>query len=126
MKPKKLIYESQKEVHDLIIRKLKAYLKDIKEAYLIGSLTEGKFGKYIKKYEGFYGSDIDIVIIPIEINTKWKYKGEFYNWHKKYNAGIIKVKNIEHPINFMVPSNNNIDLFWKNAKELNWKVEKLK
>ncbi|MEK6889488.1 MAG: hypothetical protein AABW80_05270 [Nanoarchaeota archaeon] len=126
MKPEKTIYADQKEIHDLIIDKLKPYLKNVKEAYLIGSLSEGKFGQYIEKYEGFYGSDIDVVIIPIKILSEWKYEGEFYNWHKRYNAGIIKIKDIEHPINFMIPFNNNLDLFWQKAKELKWKVEKLK
>lgn len=126
MKPKKILYENQTEVRNSIIEKLKPYLKKIKEAYLIGSLSEGKFGRYIEKFEGFYGSDIDVVIMPAKIEKEWKYEGEFYNWHKKYMAGTIKIENIEHPINFMVPLNNDIELFWQRVKELNWKVERLK
>ncbi len=38
----------------------------------------------------------------------------------------IKFNNISHPINFMIPFYNNIGLFWEKAKQLNWKVEKIK
>lgn len=127
MKPEKIIYKNQKEVHDLIIKELKSkYFKYLKEAYLIGSLANGNFGRYKEKYEKYLGSDIDVVIIPLKINKKWLYEGEFYNWHKKYNAGFIKVKEIKHPINFMIPFEHDINLLFKKAKELNWKVEKLK
>lgn len=126
-KPNKIIYENQKEVHDFITNELKLkYLKEVKEAYLIGSLANGNFGKYAEEYEGYLGSDIDIVVIPIKIDSAWKYEGEFYNWHKRYTIGQIIVNKITHPISFMVPFDNKIELFWKNAKQLNWKVEKLK
>lgn len=125
MKPVKIIYENQEEIHNNIIRKLKPYLIDLKEAYLVGSLAEGKFGQYAEEYEGYKGSDIDIVAIPIKIHIKWQYQGDFYGWHKKYQLDTIKIKEIEHPVNFMVPFNNNIDLFWQKVKELNWKVERL-
>lgn len=127
MKPQKIVYKNQKQIHNRIIKKIKSnFLKNIKEAYLIGSLASEKFGKYVKKYEGYNGSDIDIVIIPKKMSKKWKYKGKFFNWHKAYTVGIVKVKDISHPINFMIPSRNNLNLFWKKASDLNWKVEKLK
>lgn len=127
MKPEKIIYKNQEEIHDLIIKELKSeYFKYVKEAYLIGSLANGNFGRYKEKYEGYSGSDIDLVVILPKINKKWQYEGEFYNWHKKYKAGVIKIKEIEHPVNFMIPFNQNINLFFEKAKELNWKVERLK
>ncbi len=127
MKPNKIVYENQKEIHDFIINKLKSScLKYVKEAYLIGSLADGKFGKYKEEYEGQLGSDIDVVAIPMKIKSNWKYQGDFYNWHKKYDVEKIKIKNIQHSISFMLPFNENINLFWKIAKQLNWKVEKLK
>src|SRR3989344_5300588 len=99
-KPKKIIYENQKEVHDMVIDKIKKeYLHEIKEAYLIGSLASGKFGKYEEKFEGYFGSDIDLVVLPKSIiPKKWKYPGEFYNWHNRYLAGEIKIKETFHPI----------------------------
>ncbi|MBI3334056.1 hypothetical protein HYZ97_01075 [Candidatus Pacearchaeota archaeon] len=77
MKPEKTIYKNQKEIHDSIINKLKPYLEYAKEAYLIGSLLEGKFGIYAEEHEGYYGSDIDVVIIPIEIQKDGHMKGTF-------------------------------------------------
>ena len=127
MKPEKIVYENQQKVHDLIIKKLKLkHLANLKEAYLIGSLANGNFGRYLKPYEGFLGSDIDVVALPVEIPKKWKYGGEFYNWHKKYYGGKIIIQKIPHPINFMVPFNQDISLFFQKVKELNWKVERLK
>src|SRR3990167_631229 len=107
MKPKKITYENQKEVHNLIVKELKSkYLNNAKEAYLIGSLTNGNFGIYDEIYEGYFGSDIDIVIIPLKISKNWKYLGDFYNWHKKYYGGEIKISKTTPPINFMIPFNN--------------------
>jgi predicted nucleotidyltransferase len=127
MKPQKTIYPNQEEIHELIINKIKKdLLKETNEAYLIGSLAEGKFGFYDERYEGYFGSDIDLVVISEKINPSWKYEGEFYGWHKKYFGGEIKIKKISHPISLMVPFNTDISLFWQKAKELNWKVEKLK
>lgn len=126
-RPEKTIYQNQKEVHDFIIDKLESeQLKNAKEAYLIGSLAEGKFGKYVEEYEGYFGSDIDLVVIPSTIPKEWKYEGDFYNWHKRYFGGIIIYNGISHPIHIQIPFDNNIELFYKKAKELNWKIEKLK
>ena len=127
MKPEKTIYENQKEIHEKIVSKIKRnYLKYMKELYLIGSLVDGKFGKYAEQYEGYYGSDVDLVGIPITIPKEWKYEGEFYNWNTKYTLGEVKIKKTVHPIIFQVPFNQNIELFWEKVKELNWQVEKLK
>src|SRR3989344_2476801 len=103
MKPLKIVYKNQKEVHDYIIEKTKYLLKEVKEAYLIGSLASGCFGRYVEEY-----------------------KGEFHNWYKSYNVREINIENTAHPVNLMVPFNEDIQLFWNKAKELNWKVEKLK
>lgn len=127
IKPDKIIYKNQEEIHDLIIKELKSkYFKYVKEAYLIGSLVNGNFGRYKEKYEGYFGSDIDIVAIPLKINKKWQYEGEFYNWYKRYLIGIIKIDKITHPIHLLIPFNQDISLFHKKAGELKWKVEKLK
>jgi len=127
IKPNKIVYENQKEIHDLIVRELKSkYFNGVKEAYLIGSLVNGNFGKYAEKHEGYYGSDVDVVIIPAEIQKSWKYEGDFYDWHKRYLAGEIIINRTAHPINFMVPFNSDINLFSQKVKELNWKVEELK
>ena len=64
-KPDKIIYKNQKIIYDLIIKNLKSnYLDDIKEAYIMGSLANGNFGRYKKRFEGYFGSDIDLVVIP--------------------------------------------------------------
>lgn len=127
IKPNKTPYKNQKEIHDKIILELKSkFTNNIKEAYLTGSLASGNFGIYKEEFDGFLGSDIDIVAIVDIVPKTWKYEGEFYDWHKKYFAGIIKIKNIEHPIKVMVPFDNHISLFWKKIKELNMKYEKLK
>ncbi|HIJ13587.1 nucleotidyltransferase domain-containing protein [Candidatus Pacearchaeota archaeon] len=127
MKPLKIVYKNQKEVHDYIIEKTKYLLKEVKEAYLIGSLASGCFGRYVEEYEGYLGSDIDLVVLPRdEIPKDWRYKGEFHNWYKSYNVREINIENTAHPVNLMVPFNEDIQLFWNKAKELNWKVEKLK
>ncbi len=128
MKPNKTIYSNQKEVHDFMIKKIKEdYLKKYFKVYLIGSLASKTFGKYDKEYERYLGSDIDLVVIPkSNLSSKLKYKGEFHNWHKAYFGGIIKFKETEHPVNFIVPFKQSLSLFLKKAKELNWKVERLK
>jgi len=126
-KPDKIVYKNQKKIHDLIIKNLKSnYLDNIKEAYIIGSLVNGNFGRYKKRFEGHFGSDIDLVVIPKKINNKWQFLGDFYNWHKKYNVGIIKINKITHPINLMIPFKNNMRTFFKKSKQLNWKMEKIK
>lgn len=127
MKPKKIPYNNQQEIKELITQKLKVkYLKNVKKAFLIGSLANGNFGVYEEIHEGHLGSDIDIVIIPLKIEKNWKYKGEFYGWHKGYHAGEIRISKVAHPINIIVPLSNDIKIFFKKAKELNWKMEKLK
>ena len=127
MKPQKIVYKKQLLIHNNIIKGLKnKFLKDIKEVYLVGSLANGNFGRYIRKYKGYYGSDIDLVVIPNKIPKNWNYEGVFYNWHKRYNGGTIKIKDIEHPINFMIPFKLNINIFWKKVRDFQWKVEKIK
>ena len=102
-KPDKIVYKNQKKIHDLIIKNLKSnYLDNIKEAYIIGSLVNGNFGRYKKRFEGHFGSDIDLVVIPKKINK------------------------ITHPINLMIPFKNNMRTFFKKSKQLNWKMEKIK
>ncbi len=126
-KPKKTIYKNQKEIKELIINELKSkYFDNVKEAYLIGSLATENFGRYEEIYEGYFGSDIDVVIIPIRINEEWKYEGESHDWHKIYHVGEITIDEIIHPIKFMIPFNEDITLLFQKAKELNWKVERLK
>jgi hypothetical protein len=124
---KKTIYPNQEEIRKKIIKTLqKEYLSNIKEAFIIGSLSTGQFGVYNQKKEGYFGSDIDLVALPIKIKKSWKYEGEFHNWHKRYHAGNIKIKGIEHPINLLVPFDNNMNIFWDQVKKLNWNPIKIK
>ena len=126
-KPNKTPYKNQKEIYNTIISKIKKdYLKNMQQVYLIGSLASGSFGKYEKRYEGYLGSDIDNVALPKKIRKKWAYEGEFYNWHKRYHIGEIKIRNVIHPINLMVPLKRNFKDLWLFAKKLNWVVIKLK
>ena len=119
----KIIYPNQKEIHDKIIRILKEkYLNNFGEAYLIGSLASGKFGKY----ENQEVSDIDIVAIPNKINKKWIYEGEFHEWHKRYQIGEIEIENNLHPISLLIPLKDNFKDLFRLGKELNWKIEKIK
>ena len=126
-KPKKTIYKNQKEVYKFIIEKVKNNLKNVSKAYLIGSLSTGQFGVYEKEYEGYLGSDVDLVIIPkSKISKQWKYEGEFHNWHKRYYIDEIEFNKIKHPINFMIPFKHDINLFQKIAKEQKWRPLRLK
>jgi|SRR3989344_5723978 len=124
IKSGKIMYKNQKEIHNFIISELRSkYFDKVKEAYLIGSLANENFGKY---KDSDQVSDIDVVIIPTEIPSEWKYEGEFYGWHKRYNIGKIKIKDTSHPISFIIPFEQKIKLFFEKTKELNWKIEKLK
>ena len=126
-KPHKTSYKNQKEICNIIISKIKNnYLKDMQQAYLIGSLASGSFGKYKKEYGGYSGSDVDIVALLKKIRKEWVYEGEFYNWHKRYYIGEINIENVTHPINLMVPLKRNFEDLWLLAKKLNWVVIKLK
>ncbi len=126
MKPKKILYQDQEKIRKEILTEIKEKkLQTITEAYLIGSLAEGTFGIYEQEYEGQTGSDIDIVALPLTIPPTWKNEGEGYGWHTRYRGDIIRVENNEHHINVMVPFQNNIGLFWKIAKELEWRCIKL-
>jgi len=126
-KPNKIPYKNQKEIYGIIISKIKNnYLKDMQQAYLIGSLASGSFGKYEKEYEGYLGSDVDIVALPKKIKEEWVYEGEFHNWHKRYHIGEINIENVIHPINLMAPLKENFEDLWLLAKKLNWIVIKLK
>ena len=117
MKSAKIVYENQQEIKKFIIQELKSkYFDDVKEAYLIGSLATGNFGRYAEEYEGYHGSDLDIVVIPIKINEKWRYEGESHDWHKIYNVGEITIDKIIHPIKFMIPFNEDINLLFQKAK----------
>ncbi|MDP3881677.1 MAG: hypothetical protein Q8Q31_02245 [Nanoarchaeota archaeon] len=127
MKSAKIVYENQEEIKKFIIQESKSkYLEDVKEAYLIGSLTTGNFGRYPEVYEGYFGSDLDVVVVPIKINSNWKYEGESHDWSKIYRVGEITIEKIVHPVKFMIPFNDNIHLLFEKAEELNWKVERLK
>src|SRR3989338_8840421 len=127
-KPNKKIYQNQKEIHNLIIKQLKmGLLKKISKADLIGSLAQDSVGIEESEYEGYLGSDIDLVVLTNkDIPKSWKYEGDFYDWHKKYNAGVIVFKGIKHPITILIPFKQDMSLFWKKAKELNWCVERFK
>ena len=127
-KPNKIIYKNQKKIHDRVVKFINSKLtKDVKEAYLIGSITKGEFGKYTKKYEGREGSDIDLVVMPEDkIPSDWKYLNTEKIWWKLYQAGHIEINGIQHRLDIMVVKEGKEDYLEKRAKELNWKVEKIK
>lgn len=127
-KPNKIIYENQKEVYNTILETLKRnLLNQVSEAYVIGSLSKGQFGVYEEEFHCSLGSDIDLVAFPNDkIPENWKQEKSKHNWYSKYSSGFIKIEKTNHPIEIMIPFERDLKTFWEKAKELNWKVNKIK
>ncbi len=104
-KPKKVIYENQKEVLSKILKFIKSILdENIKEAYLFGSASRGEFGKYIENYNGHEGSDIDIIVFVRNEKSlgNWKYLNTEKSFWKLYEAGKIEINGILHKVDALV------------------------
>ncbi len=126
-KPKKIIYGNQKEIHNFIFSYLQLILANIKcEAYLVGSSTTCKFGKYNEPYEGEGGSDMDLVIFLKEIPLTWNKLNIERNWWELYRIGELKIDNTIHFVNAMVVKKGMRDIAMKKFKELKWNVEEIK
>ncbi|MCK4997094.1 hypothetical protein KAS08_02215 [Candidatus Pacearchaeota archaeon] len=126
-KPKKVIYENQEVVHNIIFTYVKSILNDINcEAYLVGSSTTGKFGRYEESYEGESGSDIDLVIFLKEIPNGWEELNVKRDWWSLYRAGELEIEHTIHFVNAMVVKTGMRDVAMQKFKELKWNVEKIK
>jgi|SRR3989344_1329868 len=128
IKPKKTEYTNQKEIFEIVLKEIKKkYLKLFSRAYVMGSLVSGKFGIYEKEYEGYLGSDIDIIGIPKDCLPKnWKYKGICHDWHHAYQIGVIEIKGIKHPINLIIPIKHDLKLLFDKTKELKKEIIRIK
>jgi len=105
MEKEKIIYDDQEKVLEKVILFLKSsFNEDVMEAYLFGSIAEKRFGKYIKKYKGHNGSDIDLVIFLAEENIpkNWKYLNTEKSWWKLYRGGKIEINGTIHKIDVLV------------------------
>lgn len=127
-KPKKTVYPNQEKIYKKIIDILKnKYLPKFSKVYLTGSVASKTFGKYESEYEGYMGSDVDIMgVLKVKIPNSWRYKGIKHGWYREYLLGEIEVESINHPINLIMPLKNDINLFLNKMKELNKKVLRLK
>lgn len=128
-KPEKIIYENQKEVYNQILIFVKSLLpSEVVNAYLWGSVVEGKFGRYKEKFGDHEGSDIDvIVIIPNEkIPPHWKYLNTQKDWWYLYRGGKIEINKKIHRIDLMIVKDGCEEYVRNRIKEKNWKIEKIK
>jgi len=126
-KPEKIIYDNQKEIHDQIFHYLKSLFKDINcEAYLVGSSTTGKFGKYNEIHNDQSGSDIDVVVFLEEIPSTWEKLDTEKDWWNLYRIGKLKINNTTHFADAMIVKKDKENVAIKKFKELGWNVEKIK
>lgn len=128
-KPKKITYKNQDEVHDKIIKFLTLKLKGIPcEAYLVGSATEKKFGKYVEKHGVHEGSDIDLVVLvdKEDIPDDWREIKAEGKWWQGYKVGKIKINGITHRAEALVIKEGMEDYAHERMKKLGWKPEKVK
>ena len=65
------------------------------EAYIFGSLANGKFGKYSECYNGHLGSDIDVMVFLNGANkpSTWKSLDVSKTWWDLYSGIEIKINN---------------------------------
>ena len=74
-KPEKIIYDNQKLILNKIVDFIRTILNEnVKEAYLFGSVVNGKFGKYAENYKSHEGSDIDLIVFikNRKVPNNWK------------------------------------------------------
>src|SRR3989344_4784151 len=116
MKPEKKYYEKQEDILKKFIYFirpfLKKYKKDIEKVYLWGSLAEGTFGLYKKKYSGQVGSDVDLVIFlkkDSSIPKEWKSlntKKSWFSLYKNKDFRIFKHMGNQHKVDLIVVNKN--------------------
>jgi predicted nucleotidyltransferase len=129
IKPKKILYQNQKEIFLSVLENIKKLLHKVKcNAYLVGSITKEKFGTYEKPWKGEKGSDVDLIIkIKKEnIPKKWIQLNEERDWWNLYSLGKIKIEQNDHHINAMVVKKNKENMIPVKIKELDWNAIKIK
>lgn len=127
-KPQKILYENQEEVYlearKLLLEKLSEALE---EAYLFGSLSTKKFGKYCKNQEFHKASNINVlgVLKKQEIPLDWTYVRKQEYW-TIYSAGKISLNENPHKIELFVTERNNLKKAIEELKKDKWNPEKIK
>ena len=127
-KPRKIIYENQEKIHEKIVDFVNSKIRNVNEAYLTGSVARREFGRYVEKYRGEDGSDIDVVVfIPKnEIPKSWKDLKTTRIWWDLYSGGRIEINGIEHRLDLLVVHEGKEEHAKNRLKELGWKLERLK
>jgi predicted nucleotidyltransferase len=121
MKPDKIIYENQDDVHDKIISFIKVNLtNDVKEAYM--------FGKYTERYGEHDGSDIDVMILiqNNKVPKNWKYLNTEKEWWKLYRLGKMAINGTTHNLDAIVVKDGMEKYSLDRVKKLGWSIEKIK
>lgn len=127
-KPKKMLYENQEEAYQeakkLLLEKLSEVLE---EAYLFGSLSAKKFGKYYKNQEFHKASDINVlgILKKQEIPLDWVYVRKQEYW-TIYTAGKVSINSNPHKIELFVTERNNLKKAIEELKKDKWNPEKIK
>lgn len=128
-KPEKMVYPNQKRMYKRIREFVESKLvPEIFEAYLTGSIVNGKFGSYIKRYKEHGGSDIDVVVmIPKKsIPKTWKDLKTEGTWWDLYSGGEIEIGDISHRLDLLVVKEGKEEFARKRLKDLGWKLEDLR
>lgn len=128
-KPRKIIYENQKEVHEKIVNYLENLLSDVDcVAYLVGSSITGEFGKYEKPYGVHLGSDMDLVVFVEQekIPKDWRYLNTEKGWWKLYRLSGVEINGLEHKADAMIVKDGKRDFAFNRMKELGWAPERVR
>lgn len=110
MKPDKIVYENQEKVYERVLDFARKKLKGVREAYLWGSLVEGKFSKYEEKYGSHEGSDIDVIVFSDDVFDNWKYLNTERSWWKLYSGGRVEVDGVAHRLDIMLVKDGREDV----------------
>ncbi|MBT4577322.1 nucleotidyltransferase domain-containing protein [Candidatus Woesearchaeota archaeon] len=126
-KPKKFIYSGQTKILDKISRWIIDDLPKGSEAYIFGSLANGKFGKYSECYNGHLGSDIDVMVFLNGANkpSTWKSLDVSKTWWDLYSGIEIKINNNLHKTDIIIIKEGMEEFARKRVKDLGWKLIKL-
>ena len=119
MKPDKIIYDNQNEILSKILEVLRKELNS--EAYIFGSLARKEFGKYVEKYDGHDGSDIDVVFFGDK--GKWKYLNVSKGWWDLYRGPKIEINGTIHKVDLVIVKKGCEQKAREKIKE--WKVIKI-
>lgn len=124
-KPNKKIYKGQKQIQKKIINFLLPKLKEIpqiEKAYLWGSIINGDFGVYQKKWREHIGSDIDLIILlkkHCRVPKEFKYLEIDKLWFKGYKPREfrkIKIEGNEHKVDILLIKRSHIKDAMKDIK----------